>query len=40
MKVYDRAGGPNTARIRIVLAVKDLKDKIEFASIDFIAAPT
>jgi len=38
MKIYDRAGAPNTARIRIVLAAKDLEDKVEFVSIDLIAA--
>jgi glutathione S-transferase len=38
MKIYDRAGAPNTARIRIVLAAKDLEDKVEFGSIDLIGA--
>lgn len=38
MKVYDREGSPNTARIRIVLAAKGLDGKAEFESIDLIAA--
>jgi glutathione S-transferase len=38
MKLYDRAGAPNTARIRIVLALKGLEDEIEFVSVDLIAA--
>jgi glutathione S-transferase len=38
MKIYDRAGSPNTARIRIVLAAKGLEDKADFVSIDLIGA--
>jgi glutathione S-transferase len=38
MKIYDRDGAPNTARIRIVLAAKGLEDKIEFESVDLISA--
>jgi glutathione S-transferase len=38
MKIYDRAGAPNTARVRIVLAAKGLEDKVEFVSIDLIGA--
>jgi glutathione S-transferase len=38
MKIYDREGAPNTARIRIVLAEKDLAKQIEFVSVDLIAA--
>ena len=38
MKIYDREGAPNTARIRIVLTAKGLEDKVDFASIDLIGA--
>jgi glutathione S-transferase len=38
MKIYDREGAPNTARIRIVLAEKGLAEGIEFVSVDLIAA--
>jgi glutathione S-transferase len=38
MKIYDREGTPNAARIRIVLAEKGLEDQIEFVSIDLIGA--
>ncbi len=38
MKIYDRAGSPNTARIRIVLAAKGLEDNVDFVSIDLIGA--
>ena len=38
MKIYDRAGAPNTARVRIVLAAKGLEDKVDFVSIDLIGA--
>ena len=38
MKIYDREGTPNAARIRIVLAEKGLDDQIEFISVDLIAA--
>jgi glutathione S-transferase len=38
MKIYDRPGFPNPARIRIVLAEKNLDAKIEFVSIDLIGA--
>jgi glutathione S-transferase len=38
MKLYDRQGTPNAARIRIVLAEKGLDDRIEFVPVDLIAA--
>jgi len=38
MKIYDRAGFPNPARIRIVLAEKGLEKDVEFVSVDLIAA--
>ncbi|MEJ0008045.1 MAG: glutathione S-transferase N-terminal domain-containing protein [Steroidobacteraceae bacterium] len=38
MKLYDREGTPNAARIRIVLSAKGLEDQITFVSVDLIAA--
>src|ERR1700710_1839600 len=38
MKIYDRSGFPNPARIRIVLAEKGLDAQIEFVSVDLIGA--
>jgi glutathione S-transferase len=38
MKIYDRQGTPNAARIRIVLAEKGLDDAVEYATVDLIAA--
>ncbi len=38
MKIYDRPGFPNPARIRIVLAEKGLDDQVEFVSVDLMAA--
>jgi glutathione S-transferase len=38
MKIYDREGAPNTARIRIVLAEKALEHQVVFVSVDLIAA--
>lgn len=38
MKIFDRAGFPNPARIRIVLAEKGLDARIEFVSVDLIGA--
>lgn len=38
MKIYDRAGFPNPARIRIVLAEKGLDSQIEFVPVDLIGA--
>lgn len=38
MKIYDRPGFPNPARIRIVLAEKNMDARIEFVSIDLIGA--
>ena len=38
MKLYDRQGTPNAARIRIVLAEKKLDDQVEFVTVDLIAA--
>ena len=38
MKLYDRQGTPNAARIRIVLAEKGLEDRVTFVPVDLIAA--
>jgi glutathione S-transferase len=38
VKIHDREGTPNAARIRIVLAAKRLEDRIEFVSVDLINA--
>jgi glutathione S-transferase len=38
MKIHDREGTPNAARIRIVLAEKALDDQVEFVTVDLIAA--
>jgi len=38
MKIYDREGAPNTARVRIALAAKGLEDETDFVSIDLIGA--
>lgn len=38
MKIYDRPGFPNPARIRIVLAEKGLDASIDFIPVDLIAA--
>ena len=38
MKIHDRDGFPNPARIRIVLAEKGLESAIEFVPVDLIAA--
>jgi glutathione S-transferase len=38
MKLYDRQGTPNAARIRIVLAEKELDSQVEFVTVDLIAA--
>jgi glutathione S-transferase len=38
VKLYDRQGTPNAARIRIVLAEKQLEPRIEFVTVDLIAA--
>jgi glutathione S-transferase len=38
MKIYDRPGFPNPARIRIVLAEKKMDAQIEFISVDLIGA--
>ena len=38
MKIYDREGAPHPARVRIVVAEKRLEDRVEFISIDLIAA--
>jgi glutathione S-transferase len=38
MKIYDREGTPNPARIRIVLQEKRLEEEIVFVSIDLIEA--
>jgi glutathione S-transferase len=38
VKIFDRAGTPNAARIRIVLAEKGLDREVEFISVDLVAA--
>ena len=38
MKLYDRQGTPNAARIRIVLAEKGLDAQVEFVTVDLMAA--
>ena len=38
MKIYDRPGFPNPARIRIVLAAKGLDHAVQFESVDLIGA--
>jgi glutathione S-transferase len=38
MKLYDRQGTPNAARIRIVLAEKGLDEAVEIETVDLIAA--
>ena len=38
MKIYDREGAPHPARVRIVLAAKNLEDQVEFVSVDLLAA--
>lgn len=38
MKLHDREGTPNAARIRIVLTEKGLEEQVELVSIDLIAA--
>jgi glutathione S-transferase len=38
MKLHDREGTPNAARIRIVLAQKGLEKQVEFVSVDLVAA--
>src|ERR1700712_4301475 len=38
MKIHDRSGFPNPARIRIVLAEKGLEAQVEFVTVDLIAA--
>lgn len=38
MKIHDRTGFPNPARIRIVLAEKGLDSQVEFVSVDLIGA--
>jgi len=38
MKLYDRQGTPNAARIRIVLAEKKLDHAVDFQTVDLIAA--
>lgn len=38
MKIFDRPGFPNPARIRIVLAEKGLDPQVEFVPVDLIAA--
>jgi glutathione S-transferase len=38
MKIYDREGTPNAARIRIVLALKGIEDQVEYQTINLVKA--
>lgn len=38
MKLYDRQGTPNFARIRIVLATRNLDDAVEIIQVDLVGA--
>ncbi|MGO7424002.1 glutathione S-transferase, partial [Rhizobium ruizarguesonis] len=38
MKIFDRPGFPNPARIRIVLAEKGFEPQVELVSVDLIGA--
>lgn len=38
MRLFDREGTPNAARIRVVLCSKGLEDRVRFETIDLIAA--
>jgi len=38
MRIFDRSGFPNPARVRIVVAAKGLEDQIEFVPVDLIGA--
>jgi glutathione S-transferase len=38
MRIYDRQGTPNAARIRIVVAAKGLEQAVEYVTVDLIAA--
>jgi glutathione S-transferase len=38
MKIHDRQGTPNAARIRIVVAAKGLESQVEYVTVDLIAA--
>ena len=38
MKIHDRVGAPNTARVRIVVAEKGLESRIQYVSVDLISA--
>ncbi|MBT2186208.1 glutathione S-transferase family protein [Sphingobium nicotianae] len=38
MKLYDRQGTPNAARVRIVLAAKGLDEVVEIVQVDLVAA--
>jgi glutathione S-transferase len=38
MKIHDRPGFPNPARIRIVLAAKEMESRVRFIPVDLIAA--
>jgi len=38
MKLYDRQGTPNAARIRAVLAAKNLESQVQIVTVDLIAA--
>lgn len=38
MKLYDREGTPNAARIRIVIAQKELEGQVDYVSVDLIGA--
>lgn len=38
MKIYDRQGTPNAARIRIVVAEKGIEDQVDYVTVDLVAA--
>ncbi len=38
MVIHDRAGTPNAARVRIVVAEKGLEDQVRYVSVDLVAA--
>lgn len=38
MKLYDREGAPHPARVRIVIAEKQIQHRIEFIRVDLVAA--
>ncbi|MBN8829650.1 MAG: glutathione S-transferase [Sphingomonadales bacterium] len=38
MKIYDRQGTPNAARVRIVVAAKGLEEQVDYVKVDLVAA--